>query len=534
MEQYQPVCEAMSGAGDQSNRNTCKNRELCARAAEECVLRSMLTTLKTRPVEQPVEQLDAVDFIATTEELIRRLRGFVPNRIRQDATQFLGRCSLDFRASPSDDERITKHRGLLSDAFACRRRVHDSEHDGEYMAPFFGTRCGIAVQVRKIFVMINECTRDQLKLHNDVIKYRLFHAPSLLENSSGATVNTLSVNVTDNLVNLRRNLAGKTCPMKYDVRKEFVTTMLHAHKRGLYAIRLWENFKKAVQVHVTKRVQSGKCFLTYDVLGEDIIVNIAEIAGCKAACSLMGSHPDFYNCDNLKKLRPHLRIRTIPGSFPHRVDYIDGLGNVSIVCKSNLVPVVVDLAITGSVRDGVVPATNIPKLGRGWFDNGWTGPAVSREDRLAYYKELCEIDYRTFHLETVSNDRYLVHLGSELFFEGGLSCKVELVYSDTHKPVDDSVYEPLKVSRTYAKRSNCLNMYTSKDGVPYPAYCWFHAMKLTTNDRLKMYKFKVTATGMVKASVNRPSYRQELVTYSRAFASASTKRAFKRKLANSE
>ena len=519
----------MTSAGDQAaqdlkQKQTEARVRLCAEATTECVVRSMLSTVSHKQCTTQRER-------AEKNEVMRNLFGQVSwtaGATKEAMQKALGRCSLDFKASLSTDQRITKHAGLIAEAFACRQREDDSgeELSIQTIASMFGKRSGMIEHARKISMMFNECIRDQAKLHTMIATHKLFQDPAL-------TVQTYSMKLSDNLANLRINVSEKTSRLDASVRKDFLTTMMKTHQRGKQASQLFDKFKKAVSVHVANRAQSGKCFLTYDFLGEDIIVNIAEFSGFKAACSLVRVHRDFYNCDSLKKLRPHIRIRTIEGHFPHRVDHVPGLGTVPVVCKSNIVPVVIDLAITGACRDGVSYMTKKPAPGRGWLPNNLTVGQLSRDERLAYHNELGEFDSRNFKEEDVADGRYLVRLSSKLFFEDELSCKVELVHAETHIPVDDSVYEPLKVPRNYARRKDCLRTYTaSKDYVPYPAYCWFYAMKLSTNDQLKMYKFKVTATGMVKAAPGRPSYRQELVTYSRAFASASTKRPFKRKLAN--
>lgn len=447
----------------------------------------------------------------------------------------LGRCDVAFKASPLRNYKVVEYSGLLKEAFACRISTSDDLPDApdtlHEMSLMFGRRCDGTADAYKIYELFNACYRDNIKLHKLIQKHHLFdNDPAKDTAKNPQVVPGISMNMETNVMNLRKNLKEWANHLDPNVHGDFCRTMMSSYHRSTRALQLLKLFERAVEEHVEARVRSGKCFMAVDYLGEDIIVNIAEIAGFKATSSLMGAHRDFYKCENLKKLRPHIRIREVAGQFPQRIDQVPGVGMVPVVCKSNVVPIVVDLAYVGASLGRNHPTTRKHVQGLGWFARG--GVHVPLDQRKAYNHDMMEITTRDFKEEPVAEGRFLVRLGATTFFENELDCQVELVYADTHQPVDDSVYEPLKVSRSCLRNMDCLSTYTSKDQVPYPAYLKCIPTRLTTEDQNRTYKFKVTATGMVKASAGRERYEQTLVTFSRAFASVSTKRPLKRKLAN--
>ena len=65
-------------------------------------------------------------------------------------------------------------------------------------------------------------------------------------------------------------------------------------------------------------------------------------------------------------------------------------------------------------------------------------------------------------------------------------------------------------------KMSMMTTYMSRDGVPYPAFCQFR--DTSSSDKGRLYKFKVTGVGTVKATSLRDSYQQKLVAYSCAFA----------------
>ena len=513
------------------------NNQLVDSAVTECALHSMLMAM-------------TVDSPGATSEAQRLEFGYVklraqsklpwiPTKTLRTINTSIGRCDVAFKASPSTDEKVIKYSGLLKEAFACRISTSDDLPDApdtlDEMSLMFGRRGDMMAEAFQIHELFRRCCSDNAKLHKLIKKHNLFDDDPVKEDAKDPAkypqvIPGLSINVETNVMNLRKNLKERADHLDPNVHGEFCRTMMSSYHRSTSALRLLKRFERAVEEHVEARVRSGKCFMAVDYLGEDIIVNIAEIAGFKATSSLMGAHRDFYNCENLKKLRPHIRIREVAGQFPQRIDQVPGIGMVPVVCKSNAVPIVVDLAYVGASLGRNHPTTRKHTRGWGWIARD--GGHVPLDQRKGFNHDMMEITNRDFKEEPVAEGRFLVRLDATTFFENELVCQVELVYADTHQPVDDSVYESLKVSRSCLRNMDCLSTYTSKDQVPYPAYFKCIPMRLTTDDQNRTYKFKVTATGMVKASAGRERYEQTLVTFSRAFASVSTKRPLKRKLAN--
>ena len=396
-----------------------------------------------------------------------RVQGFLPTLSPWPQREMLrvlkiliGRCSLDFRAS------------ILEDANAVAMNYTFSLH-------------------------------DYAKLHEIIKTFDLFDTATVSEPA---------------LKNLRNNLQPDNERVSSKTKNLVVHLILRAYERSGLAQKALGTTRTKIQKHVQDRFCQESCFFTS--LGEDLIERVAQLAGYRAACCLLRTNKDFSADPRLKGMIPRIQIRKIHGTFPHKVQFISGIGVVPVVCKSNLVGVVLDLAVDGVAVKGHDSKTVKHRgLNRGWDSNihNMTKSMLSHRVR-----DIEQLNQRSFSEGVVADGKINTRLSAKLFFDDELSCKVELVYADSHLPVDARVCEPLRIPRAYRRRLTSLSTYTSQDGVPYPAYCFFHVVKLSTQDAMSLYKFKVTAVGVVKNTT--PPKSKTFVTFSEAFASLSTKR----------
>lgn len=433
-----------------------------------------------------------------------------PNEVAHWLRVLPGRCDLVLKANESRDPSVTAHAGLLAEAARCR-----VGGGAEYSRSSYGERGCIVERAAGITSEFVGCSKEYTRLNKLASELKLFEKPGAENNPPSDADQCIS--------NLRKSLKVDTSDVPSDTRRDFLLDLLRVFKKSGAAQKALRTFACDVRAHVARRVETGACFFTYDVLGSDVMAYIAELAGHRAASSLMRTQRDFAADERVRALLPRLYVRNVEHFLPHKREYVTGLGTVPVVCKVNLVAVVVDLAVCGIARPGA-PATRKHTENRGWDRYH----LLSRGERQAQTCEFAQHDRRCFEEEPAGEGRFRARLTCGTFFDGELSCKVELVYADDHSPVDASVSETLKATRTCANEF-CLRTYTSRDHVPYPAYCTMHVMRLSSGERMRMFKMKVTAKGMVRAAPGRPSYEQTLVAYSTAFASVATKRPFKRK-----
>ena len=313
-----------------------------------------------------------------------------------------------------------------------------------------------------------------------------------------------------------------------DVRLEVIKGICVAFRAERDAYEIFQRLREDVERHVQERMRSGKCFLTVSFLGDDVLRIIADAVGFRGVCSLMGANKDMFDCASLKDMRPHLRIRAVDFFlFPHRVGYVPFVGeNVATVYKSNVVSVVVDLVVCVPKNCDLATNTHfsVSPLALRY------GP--DRTVRSAHRKDVEQCSLRTFAEERGPPGKKYVRLEWTSFFEDNIVCEVQMVYADTHELVDGN---PLEFSKESFKRMNkmsTMTTYMSRDGVPYPAFCQFRVNRLSSSDKGRLYKFKVTGVGTVKATSLRDSYQQKLVAYSCAFACVATGRPLKRKRAS--
>lgn len=101
------------------------------------------------------------------------------------------------------------------------------------------------------------------------------------------------------------------------------------------------------------------------------------------------------------------------------------------------------------------------------------------------------------------------------FFTAQPKCTIELVYADTHEIVQRGVESALLDTHRAHRRPGRLSMYTSNDGVPYPAWTHVHLNVLSSEKGHRAFKLKATSKSEVDCRV--PDYVQTLVAYSRPF-----------------
>jgi hypothetical protein len=296
-----------------------------------------------------------------------------------------------------------------------------------------------------------------------------------------------------------------------------------------------KNFENRVQQHVEARSSRGNQFISYNFLGTDIVLAIAEFVGYKYIPRMLMIDKAFSRDEGIKKLLPHLSVRCIPGLFPHGTESIPGIGHCSVVSKNTQVHLVIDLAITGTRRQGMNYSTDRhASESAGWSED----PISIMSERRARYIDVQERRMRKFDEEPTPEERFRVRLSARRLFCRELQCSVALVYADTHLEVNPgSLNAVISIPHSMAVRLTSMNTYTARDDVPYPAYTALNVMHLSTKHSNRLYKFKVVSQGWYKSTNGVPpldTIQKTLEAYSAPFAVVSTKKAFKRKRASAE
>lgn len=294
-------------------------------------------------------------------------------------------------------------------------------------------------------------------------------------------------------------------------------------------------FERRVRHHVKARVSRAEQFFSYNFLGQDLVVAIAEFVGYKYISRVLMLCTAFSRDDGIKKLLPHLSVRCIPGLFPHCTESIPGIGHCSVVNKNTQVHLVVDLAITGARRPGINYSTpQHATEAAGWSED----PISIREERRLRYIDKQQLRMRTFDEESTQCERFRTRLSARRLFSNEVRCSVTLVYADTHQEVNTgSPNAVISIPHSMAMRRSSMTTYTARDGVPYPAYTALNVMHLSNKHSNRLYKFKVVATGWytgVDVGLQAHEMKKTLETYSLPFAVVSTKKAFKRKRASAD
>ena len=279
----------------------------------------------------------------------------------------LGRCDISTRSSPCTDKSVTRHNHLLAGAKKCKLMPEDEVTVDELgfdelfddllsdqaLPLEYGVRCGWEAECDRLRNTFAEAIRMRTSVINLVTKH------SLLSRSGMAGLHDYPDTVGEAVQILRRCVAkhGKSS-LAGNVRSRFwglvirCNTIMSTARSGL------KTLEKRVQQHVEARSSRGDQFFSYNFLGADIVLAIAEFVGYKyIPCMLMISKA-FSRDEGIKKLLPHLSVRCIPGLFPHGAESIPGIGHCSVVSKNTQVHLVIDLAITGTRRQGMNYSTD--------------------------------------------------------------------------------------------------------------------------------------------------------------------------------
>lgn len=443
-------------------------------------------------------------------------------------TCMMGRCDVCFRASDSTNPAVTKWKHLLYEASNCR--VHEDpteEYAGDVVGDLsveqslftqYGSRGEMDYEQKRVRELFSVAFKMRISLINSVQRHKM------LVKESRRSTTEYPYTTSEAMRNLRTNLTtpGKVPEM---ISNLFVGVAVRTYTALQEAEQELAKLKLRVENHVNARVKSGVCYFSHAFIGVDLVASIAEFAGYKSAPALLCLQRGFAVDDNIKKICPHISIRCVKGLFPHIEGGFDGFGQ-HVVCKSNQVHVVVDLAVTGKVVDGSTHSTLVHRSS----SSGWESAEHEGHDvRVAKLADYMQRRYRNYDEEVVPEDRFRVRLGAKLFFEDELDCKVELVYAGSHNSVSNMKETGLLCPRRMAVRQTRLTTYTAKDLVPYPAYSAYNVLALTKDKQKQLYQFKVTAYGRTRGTATHASYDVTLTSFSVPFAVVATKRSLKRK-----
>ena len=456
----------------------------------------------------------------------------------------MGRCDISTRSSPCTDQRVARHNHFLADAKKCKVVPESEVTVGEFgfvelfddiftsqaLPLEYGVRCGWEAECNRLRRTFAEAVRLRMAILELVSKH------SLLSRSGVAGLHDYPDTVGEAVQILRRRIAnnGNSIILENN-RNRFwglvikCSTLMSTSKSKLKA------FENRVQLHVEARRNRADQFFSYNFLGQDIVLAIADFVGYKYIPRVLLLGTAFSRDDGIKKLLPHLSVRCVPGLFPHGTESIPGIGHCSVVSKNTHVHVVIDLAITGTRRSGISYSTDQhASESAGWSDN----PVSIKAERRARYVDEQERRMRKFDEESTSGERFRMRLGARRLFCCELQCSVTLVYADTHLQVNPgSPNAVISIPHSMAVRSTSMNTYTARDSVPYPAYTALNVMHLSTKHSNRLYKLKVVAKGWYKSADGgaQPKLTKKILeAYSAPFAVVSTKKAFKRKRASAE
>ena len=519
-----PLAPSTDGAGSQTKR------QRVAKAAGRLVVHALLNSYDNASVNAlTVEEKEARSVILAG---LRQHADPPIKKTRALTNRLLRRCSCCFRASASTDERVTKFRYLLTEAYRCKQRDYDlvnvvdiggvykafsADHEirKQYGAP--GNMDAAAAEVHAAF---NKAFRFRSALINTITTHKLLVDDTQLPNTVGDAVRMLAAKL---------QAPGSLVPP--NIRSRFWTLVVKADEMMVSAKAQSEHFEARVNAHVSERLQTTQCFMSHDFLGVDLVTLIAEYVGFFGASSMLAVSTSFARDETIKKLLPHLTFRPVSGRFPHGQQYVPDFGQCDVVRKNSQVHLYIDLVVTGMKRSGQRTETKQHADGLcGWSSD----PVDERKDRNFMREDALERRYRTVE-EVAPNDGYFhMRLSAKQLFHNELVCeRIALVFADTHEEVSEvGGLPPIHYPHRMAIRKTRLHTYTAKDGVPYPAYTTLSIMQDAVRDVRRLYKFKVVASGVSPSSSgssgNAALSRKTLVSYSTPFAIVSNQYAFKR------
>lgn len=291
--------------------------------------------------------------------------------IDRQLSVLIGRCDLAARSSPCTDQRVTRHNHILSEAKMCKLvpRVDVAEGDAVVNEAYFaelavdvldnqspiteyGMRGGLHAmcdRVRKLFL-------GAINLRLAVLGLVTKHALLSLTGTSDTRDFPDTVEEVLHLLRQRVSKSGNTT-MVESTRCRFWGLVVKCGTLMCAAKSELRVFDLKVQRHVATRCDGGKQYLCYNFLGHDLVLAIAEFVGYQCISRILLLSKAFSQDDNIKKLMPHISVRCVPMLFPHGTKLVPGVGHCSVVSKNTQVHLVVDLAITGARRPGMIYST---------------------------------------------------------------------------------------------------------------------------------------------------------------------------------
>mgnify|MGYP004086161473 CR=1 FL=1 len=300
-------------------------------------------------------------------------------------------------------------------------------------------------------------------------------------------------------------------------------------KSGHSSLQLLES---KVQAHIAKRMAEGHTFVAD--MSEDTFARMSMFLDVKAAGALMRTCRAHRDSASLKARLPHLRVRNLPGNFPHcRVISRDR----QLLMQNESKPVMRDFVVSRqTVRlfvDFVLPTVRrVPlkkkprtdglcNLDHDFSDDEFEdppealsqrGPTVSKNHDLSteWGRKQCYHEQRRRRCwmerqgPDESYDRYTYNcrLGWDAFFKAPLVLAPSLVYADTKQPV------PCLRSKSALELSNQM-LRANPSGTFFgggvggatdlPAVAKFHIHHLSLDHGGRLFCLKIVGTGTLRS-----------------------------------
>ena len=324
-----------------------------------------------------------------------------------------------------------------------------------------------------------------------------------------------------------------------EVRSRILLFAVLRHVYRTKADARWTHLRAAVDEHVRARKCRGFTWLSASAVGLDVFINILECVNFRTAAKCMRVCAEFRDARELRCLLPHLSVRRVVGGFPHVVANHAGSGNCDYVVRKTLCYVFVDLVRTVHSNcepcRGPLHPPNQVICGAARTD----AESVRWQTTTTHPEESCDCDtvaerrrfarqlrIRNAAEEKVDSARFRRRLQHCLFFSTPIACKFELVYADTHAPVQSDSRSILTFPRFMRKSGAPTSTLTSNNNVPYPAHAAFWVDDLSQNHANRPFKIKVTGEAKTRFKHgDADSVRvATLVAYSSPFEVISAKR----------
>lgn len=336
-----------------------------------------------------------------------------------------------------------------------------------------------------------------------------------LEDGSTSQVTSVSEAVASIRGFINRSMEYKTATD--ETRTHLIRYIMGRHTRLTSATEKLSRLEKEVAAHVADRVARAEAWLSADSIDSDALSKIVGFLGYRSAASCVRVCKAFSKMDCIRQMLPHLSVRKIVGSFPHKI-----IGSKNLVAKRTQTHLYVDLAIKGTLtgdaqRDKWLRAT--PQ-----HSDAATTPGTRRE-RLSYESDVFNRRSREAAEELPPHGHYRRRISHQSFFSTPIECSVQLVFADTLEVVDAGLPDPvLDLPKSMRKSNAPVQTYTALDGttpVPYPAHISFTINDLSGNYSVsRLFKLKVTGTAVTLANERGDKdseYTQTLIAYSEPF-----------------